>query len=206
VLTTVVIPTFKNHESLWRAVHLLEEHTDSEYELLIIDQGFARGYVAAANQGLRAATGDLLVVLTDDCLPQPGWLSPMVKAAQEGVWLMGPDWRAARLGGHCLGLTRECWVATGGFDGRFRHYCADHDLELRVTDHGKPVRQVTDSHVTHDTDGEARIYNRVSRHTGNWRELPNVGQWYLDDMQTYTEIWGGRVPHELPGYKDGWCE
>ena len=37
-----------------------------------------RGFAAANNQGLRAATGDVLVLLNNDTVPAPGWLPRML--------------------------------------------------------------------------------------------------------------------------------
>ena len=49
------------------------------------------GFPAATNQGLRLATGDLLVLLNNDVLVAPGWLSRLSSHAEErGDCLVGP--------------------------------------------------------------------------------------------------------------------
>lgn len=43
-----------------------------------------RGYGSARNAGLRAATGDLLLFIDDDCLPDPRWAETLVAALKTG--------------------------------------------------------------------------------------------------------------------------
>jgi glycosyltransferase involved in cell wall biosynthesis len=203
-MVSIVVPSFKNHPALFRVMRAIEPTTPGDYEIIAVDQGRARGCVSATNQGLRAAKGDVLVMMNDDCIPADGWLGPLLAEIEAGAWLVGPDWRYARLAGHCTAMSRACYEATGGLDERFRHWCADHDLELRVADMGGVIRQAVESHVTHEYNDPNRIHHRATTHTGNWEELPNVGQWYLDDMEVYRSIWGTRTIHDLPGYGDGW--
>lgn len=204
-LTSIVVPTVFNDDTVRRGVAAIKATTGPPFELIVVDNGSeARGCVAASNQGLAAARGDMLVVMNDDCVPQPGWLEPLIAAVESGVWLCSPRWQHARLGGHCLAMPRACYRATGGFDERFRHWCGDQDLELRVHHLGKPIRQVRESVVLHEPDDPARIHYRSSAKVGNWERLPNTGAWYLEDMEVWRSTWGERTPHELPGYRDGW--
>ncbi|MER9623306.1 glycosyltransferase [Mesorhizobium sp. M0222] len=50
-----------------------------------------RGFAAANNQGLRIATGDLLVLLNNDTLVPKGWLDPLIRNLEDpSVGLVGP--------------------------------------------------------------------------------------------------------------------
>jgi len=63
------------------------------------------GFIAAGNAGAAAATGEVLVFLNNDTIPQPGWLPPLLTAlgrAQAGAVggkLLYPDGRLQEAGG-----------------------------------------------------------------------------------------------------------
>jgi hypothetical protein len=150
--------------------------------------------VRSYNKGLAQAKGDILVCMNDDCRPGAGWLEPLVAAIeQEGLWLASPGWRHARTAGHCMCFPRAAYDLTGGFDERYRHWCADQVFELTLIDSGKPIRQVSESNVYHDPGDFNRINYRKSAKVGNWEELPNTGQWYNEDQAVYESIWGKRT-------------
>lgn len=46
----------------------------------LLRQPFNLGFAGGANVGLGAATGDLLVLLNQDCLPRPGWVEALANA------------------------------------------------------------------------------------------------------------------------------
>jgi GT2 family glycosyltransferase len=89
---------------------------EHEYELIVVDNGSALetrtyltalaesnpqvrvlpndanlGFAAAVNQGLRAARGDVLVLLNNDVVAVPGWLDELRNRLEDGsVGLLGP--------------------------------------------------------------------------------------------------------------------
>jgi GT2 family glycosyltransferase len=94
----------------------VEEHSSKPYRLIIVDDGSdsetreyldrladrigacvirnerARGYTCAANQGLRTATGDFVLLLNSDTIVGPDWLDRLIACAAEdpSVGLVGP--------------------------------------------------------------------------------------------------------------------
>jgi GT2 family glycosyltransferase len=57
---------------------LLEEHARADPRLSVIRNDENRGFAPAANQGLRAARGDIVVLLNDDTVVGPEWLPRLV--------------------------------------------------------------------------------------------------------------------------------
>jgi GT2 family glycosyltransferase len=57
----------------------------------LIENRENRGFPAATNQGIEAAEGDVLVLLNNDVLVAPGWMSRLVKHTEDrGACLVGP--------------------------------------------------------------------------------------------------------------------
>lgn len=104
---SIIVPVF-NRASLTRQCldRLLQgPRPEVEYELVVVDDGSTdrtprlleqyaslvrvvrhddnRGFTRAANSGAAAASGDYLVFLNNDTLPEPGWLDALVRYAEE---------------------------------------------------------------------------------------------------------------------------
>lgn len=104
---------------------------------------------ANRNAAARAATGDWVVFLDDDCLPARGWLSAIVPAAEDGIDVVEgrttvPDERDnpfyyAPYNHHgglywtCnLAVRRAAFERLGGFDEDFVEQCEDMDFARRI--------------------------------------------------------------------------
>lgn len=112
VRVSVVIPTYRRRASAERLLHALSQQTLAldEYEVILAVNGSDdgtwematsfqapyplrpvwqpnRGRAAACNSGLRAAHGDLIVLLDDDMQPTPTFLAAHVAAHPPGTKL-----------------------------------------------------------------------------------------------------------------------
>ncbi len=98
---SVVIPTCNRLDTLARCLSALPCDT---FEIIVSDDGSGdaaqahiekrfptihwicgpkRGPAANRNHGARAATGEWLAFVDDDCVPQPGWLAALAEACEE---------------------------------------------------------------------------------------------------------------------------
>ena len=83
----------------------LEDRQAALPYLKVIRSAQNRGFVASCNRGARAATGDILIFLNDDTIPQTGWLRALLRTFREhpdagavGGKLLYPDGRLQEAG------------------------------------------------------------------------------------------------------------
>ena len=111
-LTSIITLSWDQPYYTEKLAESLRAHTDTPYELIIVDNGSKDetrqlvkkladrailnpenvGFAAGMNQGARAAQGEYLVFLNNDVTVPPGWLSKLVEASQaiEGVGIVAP--------------------------------------------------------------------------------------------------------------------
>jgi GT2 family glycosyltransferase/tetratricopeptide (TPR) repeat protein/2-polyprenyl-3-methyl-5-hydroxy-6-metoxy-1,4-benzoquinol methylase len=112
-LTSIVILTHNQLEYTRQCVESVRRNTDHPYELVFVDNGSSdgtldylrpvpnarvianrenRGFPAAANQGVRAASGQQVLLLNNDCVVPSGWLGRLLRAlySDPKVGLVGP--------------------------------------------------------------------------------------------------------------------
>jgi GT2 family glycosyltransferase len=108
------------------------------------------GFGRACNLGAAAARAELLVFVNPDVTFPPGWLEPLVAAAESApdIGLLcpvtippgAPPWQwdgpptedRGMLPGCCLMVRRDAWRALDGFDERFFLYWEDTELCWRA--------------------------------------------------------------------------
>jgi ADP-heptose:LPS heptosyltransferase/GT2 family glycosyltransferase len=114
------------------------------------------GFSRSANQGVRAARGELLCFLNNDMQVPPGWLKKLIDGLGSGHYdLAGPKliWRLMdhRFGrrripyieGSCLMVRRRVLDHLGGFDEEFSPaYWEDTDFGYRAYIHGYNMKHV----------------------------------------------------------------
>ncbi|WP_223069485.1 glycosyltransferase family 2 protein [Paenibacillus caui] len=111
-LTSIIIPTYNGLHLLSRLVESIREHTDAPYEIIVVDNGSDdgtkeycvreqlilislprnMGFPIACNKGLAASAGDQLLLLNNDCLVTPRWLSQLSTAlnSADDIGIVGP--------------------------------------------------------------------------------------------------------------------
>jgi GT2 family glycosyltransferase len=99
--TSIVIPSYNQVDYLVRCIESIESHTTEPYEIIVVDNGSTdgtaaylgkragqlrsvrfemnRGFAGGVNQGLMMAKGDTIVILNNDTLVTPGWLTHMMR-------------------------------------------------------------------------------------------------------------------------------
>jgi len=74
-----------------RTVGFLRELARQQPHVRVIVNASNRGFAAAINQGVRAATGEVLVLLNNDTIVSPGWLTRLVRYLDDpSIGAVGP--------------------------------------------------------------------------------------------------------------------
>lgn len=157
--------------------------------------GEGRGAAAARNRGWRAAAGESIWFLDDDCVPQPSALAQLVAHLEEphvaGVGgairgREGAPWLArlvaaevtarqqamrppvSHLASGNVLYRRAVLEAVGGFDEQFR-WAHDADLSYRVRQAGWELRFAPESRVSHAYASRLGAYLYKQAQQGYWR-------------------------------------
>jgi GT2 family glycosyltransferase len=115
--SSIIIPVYNQPEHTAECLAAVREQTAGEFEVLVVDNGSGRetakllgearswfkrcevlrnetnlGFTLAANQGLRAARGQYLVLLNNDVVVTDGWLEGLIRMAEgdDTIGLVGP--------------------------------------------------------------------------------------------------------------------
>jgi GT2 family glycosyltransferase len=199
VRLSVLVVTYESASALDALLPALGRELQDEDELVVVDNasrdGSAdaaraagahvianadnRGFAAACNQAAAAASGDLLLLLNPDSIPQPGfraaiagpfggawaaWMGLVMDGAAintsggvvhfTGIAWAGHAAPARRevgfLSGACLAIPRATWDELGGFSPAYFMYHEDVDLSLRLRLRGARIGVVPDAVVDHD--------------------------------------------------------
>ncbi|WMT40203.1 glycosyltransferase family 2 protein [Paenibacillus sp. D2_2] len=111
-LTSIIIPTYNGLHLLIPCVEAIRRFTEVPYEIIIMDNGSTDGtaeyglreelivislpdnvgFPAACNRGLSIASGHQLLLLNNDVIVSPRWLSNMLTTlySSEDVGMVGP--------------------------------------------------------------------------------------------------------------------
>ncbi len=159
------------------------------FPLVLIESKEQAGPAGARNRGWRAAQGDLIAFIDDDCVPDPGWLHAVVAALDEADIVIGrtkpPDDQLGLIGpfSNYLDLTHNqsfstCNIAyrrqvlekMEGFDASFVWPNGeDTDLGLRAVKAGFHDRYEPEARVWHDVSPSV-----FSQHLRRVRRLDGI--------------------------------
>lgn len=111
-LTSIVIPTYNGLQLLVPCIESIRRYTEVPYEIIVVDNGSTdgtqeyciqagltlialpknEGFPAACNRGLAVASGEQLLLLNNDVIVTPRWLSNMLRAlySADDVGIVGP--------------------------------------------------------------------------------------------------------------------
>lgn len=207
---TVVVPTCERPAALARCLRALPRDAD----VIVTDDspdaatrsmiecdfphvrwiaGPRRGPAANRNHGARAATGDWIAFVDDDCIPQPGWLDALAAAARDADVVEGRTFapgatdspfeehvenpRGGVMWSCNLAVRHETFVKLGGFDEDFAE-AGGEDMEFawRVTRAGLRVRFAPEALMHHPP--------RHIGWSGLWRRLWTVRWMALYRLKT----------------------
>lgn len=146
-----------------------------------IDRPVNGGYSAAVNDGLKEATGDVLIVGNNDLTFHVSWLTGLLKPLRDGYdiatcWTSDQDVKIeygieedAKFGS-LFAMRRRVYDKLGGFDEQFRGYFADLDYRRRAIDAGFKIGKNLHMCVKHEakatyrkTDPDDTEYLRAMR-------------------------------------------
>lgn len=106
---SVIVPTRNGAKLLAECLDALTRQTYRDFEIVVVDDASTdgtrellmrypearvvslkgtegHGFVAAANAGLAAAEGEVLVLLNNDAVPEPGWLGELLGGLERNAW------------------------------------------------------------------------------------------------------------------------
>jgi len=109
-------------------------------------------YSTANNQGMKAATGDILIFMNNDIEAPPLWLTAVEKEVKDGA-LYGPSLQTRAISGipldyiegFCIAGTRATWDALNGWDEETFQgmYWEDNDVCFRAVQMGYKLTETT---------------------------------------------------------------
>jgi glycosyltransferase involved in cell wall biosynthesis len=209
VEVSVVIPAHGRPERLSLLLEGLRRQTiaSNRFEVVVVDDGSPvplsagpdglalrmlrhakpRGPAAARNTGWRAARGDLVAFIDDDCVPSERWLEALLAASGADAVVQGRVAPAGDRPRHPLSHTievngpgqlfvsaniaypRSLLARLGGFDERFKRACGE-DVELgaRAVAARATVRFAADALVYHEVR-ELTLGEHI-QHTLKWTD------------------------------------
>ncbi|GAB6087928.1 glycosyltransferase family 2 protein [Alkaliphilus crotonatoxidans] len=112
-MVSIIIPVYNQLHLTRNCINLIQQHTEGEYEIIVVNNGstdrtkkvldrirnirvihnqYNEGFAKACNKGITRARGDLLLLLNNDTLVGPKWLSNMKKCILSDpiIGMVGP--------------------------------------------------------------------------------------------------------------------
>lgn len=157
-------------------------------EVLIIEGSEETSYASAVNDGLRRATGDVLIVGNNDLLFTRGWLEAILKPldkfdiislkTSDQGWEIEDKVTEDDKFGALFAMKRKVYKKVGGFDAeRFPDYFTDLDYHVRAKEAGFRI---------------GKNHGHVVQHVGKatFSEIDPDDTKYYKGMEAFKEKYG----------------
>ncbi len=152
-MISIIIPTWNQNEMTYECVRSIRE-TTQDCEIIIVDNGSSppvpkiyagfidvtlirndenKGFPVAVNQGIRAAKGDVIVLMNNDVIVVPGWADQLRAAIERGYSIVGP------MTNYCAGAQR---AQVAPYENRYELNQAAVEWYQNYGDHIHEVRWV----------------------------------------------------------------
>lgn len=166
---SLIIPAYMANEALKKmTLHCLLTQREEVQTILI---AAAASYTVNTNAGLRAATGDIIVVGNNDLIFPEKWLHGLLKPLEEGydlstVWTSDQKYvledriEEGVKFGSLFAMKREVYDTIGGFDITFDGYFADTDYRRRVLDAGFKIGRNNNVVIHHKAKATYKITDK----------------------------------------------
>lgn len=109
-VTDIVIPTYANFRGLKLCIESIRACTPESHKIIVVNNGDSKeidGYLSsqsdvtyikkdrmnfaqAVNEGVRAGTGQYVMVLNDDVIVSKGWLKNLINVCKDDIGMSGP--------------------------------------------------------------------------------------------------------------------
>jgi glycosyltransferase involved in cell wall biosynthesis len=170
VKVSIIIPFYFSNIEKYRiysdCFESLEKYRKPNHELIVVDDCSPldhdfyttvrnnpnKGYTGTVNEGLKKATGDILVVANDDILFTDELMEKLETIKDNQIclptWLGEPKSDDDRFG-FFWGLTRKTFEKLGLLDESMKHYFSDLDYYMRAKKAGVEIVKWWDTPVYH---------------------------------------------------------
>jgi GT2 family glycosyltransferase len=180
VKVSIVIPCLFKPELLGMIFKCLSG-LSTDYQVILIGNG---SYAVNVNNGLKAATGDYLVIMNNDIeLIQPDWLDHLLKPLKEGYdissirttepdgWTTEDRYEEDAKFGSIWAMTRDTYETLGPLDESFGNYFEDLDFHQRAKDAGLKIVKNHAGLVEHKGKATIKLVDPTDQNYLKAREL-----------------------------------
>lgn len=166
---SLIIPAYMANEALKKmTLHCLLTQREEVQTILIAANA---PYTVNTNNGLRAATGDIIVIGNNDLVFPEKWLDALLKPLQEGydlstVWTSDQEHviedriESGVKFGSLFAMKRKVYETIGGFDETFKGYFADTDYRRRVLEAGFKIGRNNNALVHHKAKATYKVLDK----------------------------------------------
>lgn len=197
---SIVIPLYLNREELCPVIQrCFESIPEEDVELIVVDDAspldtnFFRkmieeretrwfvnsknlGFTGTVNRGLSLARENILLVMNDDIILEPGQISRFFDISSDGIYSPrttneGPGDRFSSI----WGMTRRTYEKLGSLEPSLKHFFSDTEYYDRAVYLGIPIVKWNDIVISHEG---GKTYNT----------LTEKNDLYLEDQRTYNSL------------------